>query len=929
MNDRDNPHDVHRAPSGQVLHPDSALPTSGSATSSTVAPSSERTSPSQQARRLQLRNACFRGQALPIRRISPILSSSILSPEPFTRTITNENSPHNVEKRQLYGEDLPRNPVNILQELHNSARRKRHSARPSIGEIFQDDTATTIGDGDCGLSWYSETSNNNSPLQPENSLLATMKPREISFNGGTPPPLSSPLTKQARARKGNRAHQRSTSAEATKYIEYLESQLVAVNAKLDSLLSPTSHKTRSAKLRALTSEARSLRQQLSEWEQKFDEKVKDERNQLAEVEMSLTGRLQALEDEVEAKDNKVRDLEWELGNLKSRVKDAEGLEMVNADLERRIDLLTNLLVQSPTKLELCSATTSPSKPDPQRPATRPRSMVPRVPPSPGSMRLSLSIGGDARFRRSRRSIASASSTSISPGNEQYQVTEGMKESKDSSELGSSNSSLFRSPTSSSSRPTSLHSSGSFGAYSWGLPFPPEPENQAKAGYKQRRMRRFPPGAASLKPLILPTAAGTPSLPVSAPVRDTFQDSSQDSSKRDFSNISLDPTVAFLSKGDFSSPVTTPTQPGRKRSAPYAHTEPSYALEGCSSSSIDQCDNHSVLSPRSFSDEPLETVEEESFDVKLSERERPRSLGEELEEAELLFGNSFDDGLIPDLDQGRGQDAIAKFGQNGIDAPQSNIPDPSMVAVNVRKSGTIPRAQTTPVKLATQSPSSCTSTTTSTPHMYGLFSRLKNLMLRTKQDLPALAQRLIHNAWVIGMAKLGGLGWWLLGLVYRCRWRKNKGAADAETTVEEVPSRGMEWHYFSPGSNERRGSRRHGQPSYSINDREIAKAPAWSLSSGQPKSLQGTSKDPPAVRHGPHLIPCPDCQEPSSRRAFRLWFRFSLAIVLAVGIAIKDGPGTLLEEYHESNGKLFDNWQLIPRNVRCVPGGAAQKGHGGS
>lgn len=382
MNDRDNPYDIHRAPSEQALRSVSAIPTAGSATTSTVA-LSERTSPSQQARQLQLRNACFRGQALPIRRISPILSSAILSPEPFTRIVTNENSPHNVKKRQLYGEDLPPNPVNILQELHNSARRKRHPSRRSVGEIFQDDTATTTGDGDCGLSWYSETSNSNSPLQPRTSSSATMKLREVSSNGGTPPPLSSPWTKQARARKVNREHQRSTSAEATKYIEYLESQLVAVNAKLDSLLSPTSHKTRAAKLRALTSEAWSLRQQVSEWEQKFDEKVKDERNQLVEVEMSLTGRLQALEDEVEAKDNRVRDLEWELGNLKNRVKDAEGLEVVNADLERRIDLLTNLLVQSPTKLELCSATTSPSKPDPRQPTTRPRSMVPRIPPSPG------------------------------------------------------------------------------------------------------------------------------------------------------------------------------------------------------------------------------------------------------------------------------------------------------------------------------------------------------------------------------------------------------------------------------------------------------------------------------------------------------------------------------------------------------------------
>ena len=46
---------------------------------------------------------------------------------------------------------------------------------------------------------------------------------------------------------------------------------------------------------------------------------------------------------------------------------------------------------------------------------------------------------------------------------------------------------------------------------------------------------------------------------------------------------------------------------------------------------------------------------------------------------------------------------------------------------------------------------------------------------------------------------------------------------------------------------------------------------------------------------PHIFPCGDCVEPSSRRTLRLWFQFSLTIVLAVGIAIKHGPGTLLIE----------------------------------
>ncbi|KAL8737519.1 MAG: hypothetical protein Q9181_001597 [Wetmoreana brouardii] len=809
MDNRKHPPDGSPTSLGQVTQPMSITQVIASAPSSSIAPSSESTRANHQTRRLQLRNAAFRGQSLPTRRISPIVGSSIISPEPFGRVVSSENSPNNSEKRLLYGEDLPPSPVNILQQLHNSARRRRHQPRRSISEIFQDDTATAPVEDDSGVSWYSETSNSNTPLQSRKSSIPMMKLREVSFNGKTPPPLSSPLAKQTRGRNGNRVQLRSTSAEAAKYIEHLESQLVAVNTKLDSLMSPSSHKARATKLRALTSEARSLRQQVDEWEQKFEERVKDERSQLAEVEMSLTARLQALEDEVEAKDNRVRDLEWDMENLRTRVKDAEGLEAVNTDLERRIDLLTSLLVQSPTKLELCSAASSPSKADPRKRIARPTSMMPRVPPSPGSTRLSLNIGPDFQVRRSRQSFASTSSASPSTdlkspsalGREGMHASETMKESKDSSHVGSGNSSSCRSPPSCSSRATSFHSGGSFGAHCWGLPIPLEPEAEATAGHKQRRMRRFPSGAASLKPLILPNATGTASLPVSAPVQSTFGDHP----RRDFSEVSLDPTVAFLSKHEYSSPVTTPTQPYRKRSSSYAQREALCTLEGQSSTSGDKGDYQSILSPRSFPDEPLETVEEESAETKLHKRERPRSLHEELAEAGLLAMYPMSNGLIPcsenDMDRGTEPESVsAEF-----DASQLRTPSQQQRRES-NESLTIPKMRMAPAKVATPPTKSLASTAVATRQAQGLFSRLTGLITRTKQGPSALARRLIHNAWAIGIAKLGGMGWWLLGLVYGTRWRKEKRAADAKTTVAEVPSSGRDWYQISPpGPHGRSGS----------------------------------------------------------------------------------------------------------------------------
>ncbi|KAL9584777.1 MAG: hypothetical protein Q9212_001907 [Teloschistes hypoglaucus] len=921
MEDRNHPAEGIGLSSGHAMSISHVI---ASASSSSIAPSQENIRPSQQTRRLQLRNAGFRGQTLPTRRISPLIGSPIVSPEPFGRLVSNENSPHNLEKRQLYGEDLPPNPVNILQELHNSARRKRHQPRPSIGSIFQDDTATSPADENCGLSWYSEASNSNTPSQSRNCSIPMMKLRDVSFNGRTPPPLSSPLTKQTRGRNGNRVTMRSASAEAAKYIEHLESQLVAVNTKLDSLMSPSSHKARAAKLRALTSEARSLRQQAVDWEQKFEDRVEDEKKQLAAVEMSLTARMQALEDEVEVKDRRVRDLEWEMETLRIRVKEAEGLEAVNNDLERRIDLLTHLLVQSPSKPELCSAASSPSKADLRKrtPRPRPTSMMPRIPPSPGLKRLSLNIGPDRQFRRSRTSITSPLSpirrfdftTAPDLGEDNACDVDDMQCSKDSSDLGSGNSSSFRSPPSSSSRPTSLRSSSSLGAHCWGLPLAPsESEGHTLASPKQRRMRRFPSGTASLKPLILPTAAGTQSLPASAPVGYSAEDRYQ----RDFSGASLDPTVAFLSKHDFSSPVTTPTQPQRRHSSSYAQREAMCALEGRSKFPAESSDTQTTPSPCSVPDELLETVEEESLDARESKRERPQSLREELAKAELLAISSLDDAIIPDSEDLAISPVVAKT-SSPSDARRRHRPlSPTSTGCLETRLRTSTSADTTCIT----SPKSVASTMVATQHAQGLFSRLTCLVSRTKQGPSAIAQRLVHNAWAIGVAKLGGLGWWLLGLIYWSRQRKKKRSADAETIVEEIPGSSLPVH----GSGATRlGDGKRGQRDelhcLTASNRFNM---AGSLS---PLSRSGISDTRFNPRHQAHLFPCPDCQEPSSRRSFRLWFRFSLAIILAVGIAIKDGPGVLVEGCQALGQTPYHTERLTPRKVSETPRSNGERPH---
>ena len=50
---------------------------------------------------------------------------------------------------------------------------------------------------------------------------------------------------------------------------------------------------------------------------------------------------------------------------------------------------------------------------------------------------------------------------------------------------------------------------------------------------------------------------------------------------------------------------------------------------------------------------------------------------------------------------------------------------------------------------------------------------------------------------------------------------------------------------------------------------------------------------PRMKEEPQIFTCDKCIEPSSHRTLRLWWQFSLAIVLAVGVAVKHGPGALL------------------------------------
>ena len=756
---------------------------------------------SQQARRLQLRNVGFRASALPTRRISPLFGATMGS-DTFHRSPNKENSPASMEKRAAYGENMPPSPVNILQELQNSARRKKLSPRPGIGGIFQDSISQETGGMD-ESSWYNETSNNCEPcavtVSPSVSRL-----REVS--GNQRPALVTPPSKYVKSRRVSRVKPRSVSSEVVQHIDYLERELELAKAKSEADASSVSKRKHSSMARELSIENNNLRHELDEWH-KRDARVQQELEKRLVAESEMRDRLEALEAESDLKDRRIGDLEWEIECMKLKVRDAEGLDQVNVDLEKRIDVLSNLLVQSPMRLGTQSAVTSPNKFEAAKRMPRPQSMFSMAPPSPRRARLSLTTVSETalweskplasplgRFQtdiRDGQQVASPESLqSPSPFGQDHTSYNGEQSATPECFGTRSRSSTgMRSAPSPASRPISLLSSSSFGGAPRAPPMLQE-DDEWRLHNKKRRMRRFASGSKSLKPLVLPTTSNVHATPISAPVYPSIEDAAVDRQ----SGISLDPTKAFLSRLASSSPNDTPTQRPRRSSAFVgAHQDALRALEGTKPADA----TPSRYEPSSWSlvdDTPPKNTEttEASKSCEPS-RSRPRSLHQELEEADSTQPGS---GVSPDSREepfanrqtSSAKDATPDAGKIliGLEAPSSQESKSNSNREPDRQPQTPKPAPQTPEfhsfnspfrnsPIASKSPASSSLTS---EEAHGIFTRLTTFISSSNKDPLDLARSLLSSAWSNSSNRLlGGVGWWLLGLIHYHLRRLPRSSAD--------------------------------------------------------------------------------------------------------------------------------------------------------
>ena len=886
------------------------------------------------SRRLHIRNTAFRGSILHTRRISPF-ASSVTNSKLSTRQSNEDNSSRTAERRAIYGENLPSSPVSILQELSNG----RRTPKQSLVGIFEDpDTKENKSTESTCSSWLNEAGVDSSPAARPGTPQKTMTACESSSPNkeNTQPPQGSPMPKQPRGRRKVRMNNRPTSFDACQYIEHLESELAALNTRVDALTCPTTTRAHNAKVRNLTNQVRSLRLEVSAWETKFDERVTDEVVKRSKVEADLGRAVRRLEHEKEAKDLRIQELEGEIEHAQIRVREADSLATTNQDLERRVDTLTQLLAQSPTRQEYQQPLPSPDKLISTRQPPRPRSMLPKIPSSPVlPRRLSLNMPTSAAWRstsfQSADSIAETPEEGTPPKTKDHFEEDDLTPQPNPRSRPSSGSVSFESTSHESgvlsSRPTSITSSTSSTSAPWSSSHSFHANEDPRSVSRARRMRRFPSGTGSLKPLILPTSMNGPSIPASAPLcrsSFTFGHGAPDSY--------FDPATAFQSIAEVansSSPVATPDLSQRRRSVSWARNQALNALEGKPYLRGDEEDVSDCSS-----DLPSYANQEgcRSRNIHIDSNDTPPCQRSSLE-FELSGLTSSPDTPEVDLEQPRG--ATADLTSTSPSPPAHTRKDSAKLTpaapiafetpVNPRR---LPSLPPTPIPL-TRSISEpphpfpttiqnnsydlrscascqCLRSSKAEPNTSVAFLSRLTTLITSIHDPMILARRILHNAWTRTSTPKahGGLGWWLMGLVYRSYHRFEKSDIVPPEVDEEDDDRfsagrrdsNIEWHQFysAEASKQRRISAFIGDD---ISARIEARKGISQLEDSPP--IQNSDEEEPLCpnshdnTNSQQPVRCKDCVEPAGRRSLRLWLRFSLAVVLAIGIAIKDGPGMLL------------------------------------
>lgn len=777
-----------------------------------------------QNRRLQLRNAGFRGALLPARRSSPQISAWRAISRESQADENKENSASEINTlsspRDNTHNTHQRRRSSILQEINNSTQRRYpRSPRPSVTTLFQDQSPSTFSDS--SQSSQRGTKHLDPPLELDSPVCvdeteAMMKSTELAYS------WKSPFGSLERPKKRQSGGKRMSSRDTSRYIEHLERQLAASlehSGRADSSAS----NAQISKLKSLGEEHKILKQELAEWETRFEARVKEEVSDLLEKESQLRTRIRGLERELESKDNRVREQEWELESASQKLRNMESVNSTNRSLERRVDVLTELLAQSPTRTENHLAmdhTFETNLEEDEYHTSRPKSMFSRIPLSPIRKSTIRTLPGPDV--ESSMPLVNDLHTELTLGNSHNRSAS--QASNPNLELGSLDSGLGISCSPPSTRSPESHCSSlvSFEPTNspWGTSLPLSPELKDMHPKRHRKMRRFPPGSVSLKPLVLPTASGTPTSPQHHQRHNSVP---QGNSGITLCSATLDENMPQqrdelenLISEHGSRPGSFSTQEGND------FTD---NLQGIDSALRGE---YSISPPRPILYDEIEPSKRQQHQRKLSEHYELPPVGP------IKPTQRFQD---------RDLTPTVKFGYHNR---QSSVIVSPPAAKITRK------------------------------FMYHFHESVRGYL--------SIARRILSNAWHSNWNRLGKLSWYiiqfLLGYQARDEWQKNQYEANCiKHQDDDIISLDC----------------LHGDSA----DRESQAV----SSTADPFGLTLLSDDYGNLSRSSESI---SGQSRVSTQGFHHWPKFCVAVVLAIGFAIKDGPASLMNGYIRRSCCLHNN-----------------------
>ncbi|KAK0284307.1 hypothetical protein LTR35_006023 [Friedmanniomyces endolithicus] len=424
---------------------------------------------SRQTRRLQLRNAGFRAAAVPTRKVTPNKSVS---------SSTNWSSVSGL----VSGSDAENfSPSGVRASSAVMVEKRKGSA------VLQDS-----GSGYSTLTRPKKT-------RPRVSSVRAFGQMAGSYNMVfAEDPVSPPATRNTIRAKSGRARakvnktRRSMSGEAKDYIDHLEGELASAQSQLQAINSPSVTRQQSSKLRTLNTETRQLQDELAEWEARYEQRVQEIVDEHVEIEANLRSDLRRMEQDAEEAKYRIEELGIEVAEGRQNV---EAVEAANVNLERRLEIMSEILATSPSKIDLHVA------PGTGRKHQRPKSMLPRFPTA------SSLLASPERQPRTQ-----PTSPVLTFADNAHPPLNAFESSFSPSELASDADSIFSEAPSACGSTTSLEHSDAMPTHN---PWTLHAVQIAKAR-PARRMRRFGPGSHGPKSLILPSTSYYEYMPASAP-----------------------------------------------------------------------------------------------------------------------------------------------------------------------------------------------------------------------------------------------------------------------------------------------------------------------------------------------------------------------------------------------------------------------------